>query len=26
MRESEARFRAALKAGRMGYWETDLVS
>ena len=26
MRESEARFRAALKAGRMGYWETDLVA
>jgi len=26
MRESEARFRAALKAGRMGYWETDLVT
>ncbi|MEO5845743.1 MAG: ATP-binding protein [Caldimonas sp.] len=23
MRESEARFRAALRAGRMGYWETD---
>ena len=23
MRESEARFHAALKAGRMGYWETD---
>ena len=26
MRASEARFRAALKAGRMGYWETDLVA
>ena len=26
MRESEARFRAALRAGRMGYWETDLVA
>ncbi len=23
MRESETRFRAALRAGRMGYWETD---
>ena len=26
MRASEARFRAALKAGRLGYWETDLVA
>ena len=26
MREAEVRFRAALRAGRMGYWETDLVS
>ena len=26
MAESESRFRAALKAGRMGYWETDLAS
>ncbi|HEX4233775.1 MAG TPA: ATP-binding protein [Caldimonas sp.] len=26
MRESEARFRAALKAGRMGYWETDFTT
>ena len=26
MGESEALFRAALKAGRMGYWETDLVA
>ena len=26
MRASEARFRAALKAGRMGHWETDLVA
>jgi PAS domain S-box-containing protein len=26
MREGEARFRAALKAGRMGHWETDLVT
>ncbi|HEY2188196.1 MAG TPA: PAS domain-containing protein, partial [Caldimonas sp.] len=26
MRESEARFGAALKAGRMGYWETDYTT
>ena len=26
LRESEARFRAALKAGRMGSWETDHVT
>jgi PAS domain S-box-containing protein len=26
LRESEARFRAALRAGRMGSWETDLVA
>lgn len=24
--ESEARYRTALKVGRMGYWETDLVA
>jgi PAS domain S-box-containing protein len=26
LRESEARYRSALKAGRMGSWETDLVA
>ena len=26
LRESEARFRSALKAGRMGSWETDLAT
>ncbi len=26
LREGEARFRAALKAGRMGSWETDLTT
>ena len=26
LRESEARYRLALKAGRMGSWETDLVA
>ncbi|MEO8310760.1 MAG: PAS domain-containing protein [Caldimonas sp.] len=26
MHESESRFRAALRAGRMGYWETDRVA
>ncbi|MEA2941185.1 MAG: hypothetical protein QOD09_1714, partial [Bradyrhizobium sp.] len=26
LRESEARYRTALAAGRMGTWETDLVN